>query len=297
MDMQVWQSERLGYLESFLEEQLNRSSPSHISARLAESMAYSTLNTGKRIRALLVYAAGEAVGERTTTLTPIAAALECIHAYSLIHDDLPAMDNDDLRRGKPTNHRAFDDATAILAGDALQSLAFEMVLRNSPALSAEKKVNILTTLSSAAGRDGMVGGQMLDMLATGRQVDQQQLAGIHAAKTGALIKAAVICGGLCKADPDSTTIARLAVFSEKIGLAFQVVDDILDEVSDTKTLGKQAGADKALQKSTYPNLIGLDASRDLAQNLLQEALESIESISDNTEPLKYLAKRVVIRTN
>ena len=207
------------------------------------------------------------------------------------------MDNDDLRRGKPTNHRAFDDATAILAGDALQSLAFEMVLRNSPALSAEKKVNILTTLSSAAGRDGMVGGQMLDMLATGRQVDQQQLAGIHAAKTGALIKAAVICGGLCKADSDSTAIARLAVFSEKIGLAFQVVDDILDEVSDTKTLGKQAGADKALQKSTYPNLIGLDASRDLAQNLLQEALESIESISDNTEPLKYLAKRVVIRTN
>ena len=301
-DIHAWQDDRLARLETYLKRILD---DSEVPERLKEAMAYSLLSAGKRIRGLLVYATGDAVAAPLDLLTPTAAALECIHAYSLIHDDLPAMDDDDLRRGKPTNHIEFDEATAILAGDALLTLAFEIISSNNHPYKAEQSVRIIQQLAVSAGRSGMVGGQMLDIQATGKQVSLEHLQSIHAAKTGALIKASVLCGAYCGplcgvgAIPASSaqTLTALTLYADNIGLAFQIMDDILDETSDTNTLGKQAGADRALNKSTYPQLLGLQESRALAEKLLQEALESIEPISDNTDPLKHIAERVVTRVN
>lgn len=296
--IQAWQASRLATLESFLERVILAN---HTPARLRDAMAYSVLAAGKRIRAQLVYAAGAAVGAPISLLTPTAAALECIHAYSLIHDDLPAMDDDALRRGKASNHIAFDEATAILAGDALATFAFELISAPEYEFASEQRIKIIHQLAVAAGRSGMVGGQMLDIQATGQAVDLRHLQSIHAAKTGALIKAAVLCGAFCgERDNQSInpeTLAALDDYAAKVGLAFQIMDDVLDETADTQTLGKQAGADRALQKSTYPQLLGLTESRRLAEKLLQEALASIRAISDNTDPLEYLARLVVARTH
>ncbi|HAU68848.1 MAG TPA: geranyl transferase [Gammaproteobacteria bacterium] len=296
IDIQAWQVDRLAMLEAFLKRTLDES---EVPERLREAMGYSLLSAGKRIRGLLVYATGDALAAPLDLLTPTAAALECIHAYSLIHDDLPAMDDDDLRRGKPSNHIEFDEATAILAGDALLTLAFELISSTEHPFKAEQSVRIMQQLAVSAGRSGMVGGQMLDIQATGKQVSLEHLQSIHSAKTGALIKASVLCGAYCGADANTASsgsaLTALNLYADNIGLAFQIMDDILDETSDTKTLGKQAGADRALDKSTYPQLLGLQESRALAEKLLQEALESIEPISDNTDPLKHLAERVVTR--
>ena len=266
-----------------------------VPARLLEAMRYSTLGGGKRVRALLVYAAGIALNAPLNKLDNVAAAIECIHSYSLIHDDLPAMDDDDLRRGKATNHKQFDEATAILAGDGLLTFAFEVINSQHSELDDTQARKISSLLSKCAGSSGMVGGQMLDILATQQTLSREQLENVHRCKTGSLIRSAVICGALCADSCDADTINRLTTYANNIGLAFQVVDDILDIESSTEELGKTSGADQNLGKATYPAIIGMAESKQLAQNLYQEAIASVSSISDNTQLLVELAKMIVSR--
>ena len=262
------------YLDQILSELL-------APARLKESMRYSTLSSGKRIRSLLVYAAGAAVDAELDRLDRVAAAIECIHAYSLIHDDLPAMDDDDLRRGLPTNHIKYDEATAILAGDALQTLAFELLTDEQAPFTDKQSRQLVSTLAKSAGANGMVGGQSLDMLAMDCDLELSDLENIHKKKTGALITASVICGALCSEHTCEHTLSNLKRYAEAIGLAFQVVDDVLDITSSTEELGKTSGADVALGKSTYPALIGLDNSKNLATKLYQVSMDCLQAISDN----------------
>ena len=270
---------------------------SDIPSRLLQAMNYSTLNGGKRIRALLVYAAGEVVQAPLEQLDNVAAAIECIHSYSLIHDDLPAMDDDDLRRGKPTNHKQFDEATAILAGDALLTFAFELINNRDSHLSDTQARKISAILSESAGAIGMVGGQILDIQATGKELTQAQLEDMHRRKTGALIRAAAMCGGLCieSGNLNKEIAEKLESYANNIGLAFQVVDDILDIEASTEELGKTSGADIDLGKVTYPSLIGLDASKQLAKNLYNESIKSIHEIGENTELLSQIAELVISR--
>ncbi|WP_421867160.1 (2E,6E)-farnesyl diphosphate synthase [Motiliproteus sp.] len=263
-------------------------------ARLLDAMRYSLFNGGKRIRPVLVYAACEALGGDLNHADQAAAAVECIHAYSLIHDDLPAMDDDELRRGKPTCHIAFDEATAILAGDALQSLAFEL-LANDPTLAAENRLAMLLGLSRASGASGMVAGQALDMDAEQRTLTLAQLERVHNLKTGALINAAVELGARASGNADPQTLAALAQYSNAIGLAFQVQDDILDIESDTETLGKTQGADLARSKSTYPALLGLEGAHAMAQKLHQLALDALQPLPQNTELLRLIANYIISR--
>lgn len=270
--------------------------------RLRAAMRHSTLAGGKRIRALLVYAAGVATNAPLERLDVVACALECIHSYSLIHDDLPSMDDDDLRRGQATSHIQFDEATAILAGDALLTLAFELINDSASPLSDKQCRLISHKLASCAGQVGMVGGQMLDILATqptsdADKLNRNALEDIHRRKTGALINASVVCGALCSETLNNADLASLGDYADNIGLAFQVMDDVLDVESDTHQLGKQAGADNALGKSTYPELLGLNASKQLAQTLCQDAVDCIASIGDNTQHLVELAALVVNRTH
>jgi farnesyl diphosphate synthase len=264
--------------------------------RLRAAMRYSTLSGGKRFRALLVYASGLAVDAPLARLDTVAAALECIHAYSLIHDDLPAMDDDDLRRGQPTSHIKYDEATAILAGDALQTLAFELIANDASGLTDTQARHICLKIAQSSGQTGMVGGQILDIQATESQLSLSALEDVHRRKTGALINAAVICGALCSDYSTESQLKNLSNYANKIGLAFQVVDDILDIESSTEELGKPSGSDIEMGKSTYPALIGLQQSKKLAQNLYQESIVSIAAISDNTLLLQELAKLVVERT-
>ncbi|MFT6409010.1 MAG: geranylgeranyl pyrophosphate synthase [Arenicella sp.] len=264
--------------------------------RLRAAMRYSTLSGGKRFRALLVYASGLAVDAPLARLDAVAAALECIHAYSLIHDDLPAMDDDDLRRGQATSHIKYDEATAILAGDALQTLAFELIASASSELTDAQARRICLKLAQSSGQTGMVGGQILDIQATEGQLSLGELEDVHRRKTGALINAAVICGALCSDYSTESQLENLSNYANNLGLAFQVVDDILDIESSTEELGKPSGSDIEMGKSTYPALIGLQESKKLAQNLYQESIVSIAAISDNTLLLEDLAKLVVERT-
>ncbi len=261
-------------------------SDANVPARLRSSMRYSTLAGGKRVRALLVYASGIAMGAPLARLDAIAAALECIHAYSLIHDDLPAMDDDDLRRGQATNHVKYDDATAILAGDALQTLAFELIASPDSQLSDLQARKIMLNMAQASGPAGMVGGQMLDILATEQRLSRTELENVHRCKTGALISSAVVCGALASDCATDQQVSALRQYADNIGLAFQVVDDVLDIESSTEQLGKPSGADVALGKSTYPALIGLAESKKLADNLYQQAVDCINTISDNSAPNK-----------
>ncbi len=277
-------------LEEFL-------SNNDVPSRLSEAMRYATLSSGKRFRALLTYAAGTAVNAPIERLDAVAAALECTHSYSLIHDDLPAMDDDDLRRGQATTHIAFDQATAILAGDALLTLAFEIINSESSNLNDQQCRLITRKLSACAGQIGMVGGQMLDIEATAKALSQDQLENIHRRKTGALIEAAVLCGALCSNSVNKQDLDNLLNYSRDIGLAYQVIDDILDVESSTEILGKPSGSDQAHKKSTYPSLIGLEASKELAQNLYQSAIASAATIGDNSEHLIELAALVVNRNH
>ena len=278
-------------IEQVLDTALNNSdTPDHLQA----SMRYSTLDGGKRVRAMLVYAAGLAVNAPLTRLDAVAAALECVHSYSLIHDDLPAMDDDDLRRGKATNHKQFDEATAILAGDALQTVAFELV-NAEQTLTDKQARQISLMLAEYAGRVGMVGGQMLDMQAVQQDLTRDELENVHRRKTGALIRASVTGGGLCADNVSQDNLQALDSYAQKIGLAFQVVDDVLDIESSTETLGKTSGADQAMGKSTYPALLGLEASKQLAQDLYKDALTNIATLDGDTTMLAELASLVVNR--
>ena len=244
----------------------------------------------------MVYAAGAALEVKLEKLDTVAAALECIHAYSLIHDDLPAMDDDELRRGLATNHIKFDEATAILAGDALQTLAFELIASDESTLSDHQVRRICLKLAQSSGQVGMVGGQILDILATEKTLSRNELENVHRRKTGALINAAVICGALCCESVTQEQLHNFERYANALGLAFQVIDDVLDIESSTEELGKPSGSDVAMGKSTYPALIGLQESKKLAMNLYQESMASIATIGDNTRLLKDLAKLVVERT-
>ncbi len=265
-------------------------------AQLHQAMRYSVLNGGKRIRPILVYAAGYAVTADEVALDAPASAVEFIHAYSLIHDDLPAMDDDDLRRGKPTCHKAFTEAQAILAGDALQSLAFHTIAHGLPNnIPAEKKLDILDALAIASGSRGMAGGQAIDLAAVGKSLNIAELEDMHVHKTGALIRASVKMGALCQPKIDNDQLKLLDHYAKCIGLAFQIQDDILDVTSDTETLGKTQGADIALNKPTYPSLLGLDGAREMASELHQEAHESLNIFGDKAQPLRWLADYIVKR--
>jgi farnesyl diphosphate synthase len=260
-------------------------------------MRYSVLGGGKRVRPLLVYASGELTGVAEETLDPVAAAVELIHAYSLVHDDLPAMDDDDLRRGRPTTHRQFDEATAILAGDALQALAFE-VLAADPKLAArpQAQVRMLAWLARAAGPAGMVGGQALDMAAEGRQIDERGLERIHRGKTGALIRASIMMPselGLLSGDER----ANLDVFARDIGLVFQIRDDLLAVDQDTATLGKNAGSDSGNEKSTYPSTLGVEGARRRAAETQRHAVDALRTFGGRSDALLWLSEFILNRSS
>lgn len=264
--------------------------------RLYQAMRYSVMNGGKRVRPLLVYAACEALEGDIERADGAACAVELIHAYSLVHDDLPAMDDDDLRRGQPTTHKAFDEASAILAGDALQSLAFGVLVdrRRNPQ-NAETRLQMIELLSQAAGPAGMVCGQAIDLGSVGLQLDKQALEVMHRHNTGALIEASVALGALASGNTDELACKALLHYARAIGLAFQVQDDILDVESDTATLGKTQGKDEAHDKPTYPALLGLDAAKDYALELRDQALHVLRPFGNSAEPLRELARYIVER--
>ncbi len=260
------------------------------------AMRYAVLGGGKRMRPRLVHATGQTLGLALEQLDAPATAVELIHAYSLIHDDLPAMDDDALRRGQPTVHIAYDEATAILAGDALQSLAFEVLAGDESAAAQPAICNARTlTLAKACGSRGMVGGQVLDMASEGKAIDQATLERLHQHKTGALLRACVRMAA--DTDPllDADRRDALDRFAENIGLAFQVRDDVLDIESDTQTLGKTQGADIAHDKATYPALLGLDAARDYAMRLHDDALAALAVFASDADPLRAIAAEIVKR--
>jgi len=267
-------------------------------AHLHAAMRYASLDGGKRVRPVLVYATGSALGVPLEQLDAPACAIEFIHAYSLVHDDLPAMDDDDLRRGKPTCHKAFDEATAILTGDALQSLAFEVLARDEKMTAAPaQRLAMVAELAQASGSCGMAGGQAIDIAAEGQRLNLEQLQTMHRYKTGALIRAAVRLGALSAADAGDERRTGLDRYAEAIGLAFQIRDDILDVEADTATLGKPQGSDLAKDKPTYTALLGLEGAREKAQTMHQEALAGLASFGPEADPLRRLSAYIVERGN
>ncbi|BBA33524.1 geranyltranstransferase [Methylocaldum marinum] len=264
--------------------------------RLHQAMRYSVLEGGKRLRPLLTYASGQAVGVASETLDGPACAVEFIHVYSLIHDDLPAMDDDDLRRGKPTCHIAYDEATAILAGDALQALAFHVLAHDpSIAVPAVNRLAMIETLATAAGSLGMVGGQAIDLESVGKALDLPSLENMHIRKTGALIRASVKLAALANPSLERETADKLDHYAKCIGLAFQIQDDVLDEESDTQTLGKTQGKDKNNNKPTYPALLGLAQAKQKARELHEEALASLSGFGEEAEVLRALSLFIIER--
>jgi geranylgeranyl pyrophosphate synthase len=263
--------------------------------RLHAAMRYGVLDGGKRLRPLLVYITGSAFGAAMDGLDAPAAAVELIHAYSLIHDDLPAMDDDDLRRGRPSCHRAFDEGTAILAGDALQALAFAVLARGTAQLAPGTRLQMLIALAEAIGTEGMAGGQALDLDAAGRAGDPASVEQMHRRKTGALIRASVQLGALAAGDVSDAVRKALGQYGDEIGLAFQIQDDILDVTGETTVLGKHTGADAARGKPNYPSVFGLERARRLALEHRDRALAALTGMGTATAPLRALAHYVVDR--
>jgi farnesyl diphosphate synthase len=256
-------------------------------------MRYAALDGGKRIRPVLAYAAGDALGLKPLAIDRLAASIEVIHAYSLIHDDVPAMDDDDMRRGRPSAHRAFDEATAILAGDALQALAFQIISEDGD-LMPEIRLKIVTALARACGSMGMAGGQMLDLKAVGRRLRLPELEHMHALKTGALIELCVTAPGII-ANADSQVLEALSTYGASIGLAFQVHDDVLDRIGETQSMGKMAMADAVKDKPTFPSTIGLEASRRRARELRDQAVAALDTCPGDRSTLIHLAHYVITR--
>jgi farnesyl diphosphate synthase len=266
--------------------------------RLHEAMRYSVFNGGKRVRPLLVYLSGMAVNVELTALDTPACAVELIHCYSLVHDDLPAMDNDDLRRGKPTCHKAFDEATAILVGDALQTLAFYVLSQNSEiSTTYPRHLSMLETLALASGSRGMAGGQAIDMESVGHTLNIAELENMHIHKTGALIRASVKLGGLASPKASDEQLTKLDHYAKCIGLAFQIQDDILDIESSTEMLGKAQGADIAHHKPTYPALLGLSNAKQMAQELIDDAIASLADFDQKADPLRWIAEYIIKRNH
>jgi farnesyl diphosphate synthase len=268
-----------------------------VAPSLSSAMHYAATGGGKRVRPLLVYATASLAGKELDQVAGIdscAVALELFHTYSLVHDDLPCMDNDDLRRGKPTVHKAFDEASALLVGDGLQTMAFQLIAQS--ALNDAQKVQVVTSLSMAGGVAGMAGGQAIDLASVGKQLTQNELELMHCLKTGALLRAAVQIGAIA-INLNEQEKKSLDVFANALGLAFQVVDDILDASSDSQTLGKTAGKDAAANKPTFVSLMGLDGAREFARQLHQETLDSLSIWGDNADLLRAIASKVLNREN
>lgn len=266
--------------------------------KLLEAMRYGLLIGGKRMRPYLAYTTGNALNVSLHDIDGIAAALECIHAYSLLHDDLPAMDDDDLRRGQPTCHKAFDEATAILAGDSLQTLAFD-ILANHPFSEhiAAKQIKLVQHLVNASGYQGMCGGQAMDLAATDKEISLEQLEQLHALKTGALLEASVLMASECAENITKEQQSALIEFAKCVGLAYQVRDDIIDITSSEEELGKPAGSDLAANKSTYPALLGLQGAQQKADDLYKQALQALHTLPYNTQNLADFATFIIQRTS
>ena len=278
-----------GALEQWLPD------PREAPQRLHKAMRYAVLGGGKRVRATLVYAAAEAAGAGPEGVDTPACAVELIHAYSLVHDDLPAMDDDDFRRGRPSCHRAFDEATALLAGDALQTLAFEVLCSDtSPTMSAGRRCRMLEILSRASGSRGMAGGQAIDLASVGKPLTLDELEQMHRRKTGALIQAAVQLGALC-AGADDATMGRLDAYGNCVGLAFQIQDDVLDIESDAVTADGGSGVDFTPRKPTYPSIVGLAESRETVTALHECALDCLAGMGESADTLRLLSEYIVTR--
>ncbi|MFV1984237.1 MAG: (2E,6E)-farnesyl diphosphate synthase [Thiohalomonadales bacterium] len=264
---------------------------------LHQAMRYSVLNGGKRIRPILAYATGESFGAAQNDVDIPASAIELIHAYSLIHDDLPAMDDDDLRRGRPTCHIAHGEAMAILAGDALQALAFRILSNYGENLKADQRIKMINILTLASGSRGMAGGQAIDLDSVGKQITITELENMHIHKTGALIRASINMGALCVNNISKEELTILDHYAKCIGLAFQIQDDILDVESDTEILGKTQGADAAKNKPTYPSLIGLTESKKLAKDMLDQSISSLNKLKLQSTRLAELAHFIIERNH
>ena len=293
-DFSGWQSRARAQTELILERVLPAASKQPES--LHQAMRYAVLDGGKRLRPLLVLAAAELGKSVQAACEQAAAAVECIHVYSLVHDDMPAMDNDTLRRGKPSCHVRYGEATALLTGDALQTLAFEL-LSQTNGLPADRQLHMIRTLAAASGSLGMAGGQAVDLDNVGKSLSQTELEAMHRLKTGALIRAAVLLGALSCPDLDDAALEKLDRYAACLGLAFQVVDDVLDCSADTATLGKTAGKDAEADKPTYVKLMGLDAARRYAEELVAEALAQLQAFDERAEHLRSLARFVTARSH
>jgi farnesyl diphosphate synthase len=292
-EFDAWSRDVAGVTEAALAELMptSRVAP----ARLHDAMRYSTLGGGKRVRAMLVFAAGEVTSAARDRLRIAASAVEMIHAYSLIHDDLPCMDDDVLRRGKPTCHVEFDEATALLAGDALQSLAFQLLSEYRLTDSPERQLKLIHDFSLACGSRGMAGGQAIDLDSVGKSLTVPELEYMHILKTGALIRASVTMGAYCGSEIRPEEYEKLDRYAKCIGLAFQVVDDILDEEGDASTLGKTAGKDRADNKPTYTSLLGLPKAKAFATELFDQAIEALAPFDGRAVRLRQLAEFIVRR--
>ena len=292
-DFQGWVAARQSHFEGVLRELLPR--PDIAPQRLHEAMRYAVLDGGKRVRPLLAFAAGELAGAEQARIDVAAAAVELIHAYSLVHDDMPCMDDDVLRRGKPTCHKQYDEATALLVGDALQTLAFQLLAEHHLSGDAARQLEMVRLLATASGSRGMAGGQAIDLASVGKSLTLPELEFMHIHKTGALIRAAILLGVYCGSRLEAAQMDKLDRFCKLIGLAFQVVDDVLDCEADTATLGKTAGKDADNDKPTYVSMLGIQGARDMAQRLHREALESLAGFGDSAQRLRELADFIVLR--
>jgi farnesyl diphosphate synthase len=290
-DFLTWAKTKQERIEEVLDEALPPDSQEP--HKLHSAMRYSALGGGKRVRALLCYAAAELCNTEIEIADAAAAAVELIHAYSLVHDDMPCMDDDDLRRGKPSCHKQYDDATALLVGDALQSLAFDVLSTPQLCANANQQISMLNILAKAAGSTGMAGGQAIDLSSVGKALSQQELEDMHQLKTGALIQAAALLGA---ANGSLAQISAVHVYAENIGLAFQVIDDILDTEADTATLGKTAGKDADSNKPTYVTILGLDVAKQLANQLHKTAITALTPFGDNALRLRELANFITQRS-
>ncbi|EGC16937.1 Farnesyl diphosphate synthase [Kingella denitrificans] len=293
-DLQLWQKRVAAQTEIILQQKLPQISQEPVV--LHEAMRYSALDGGKRLRPLLVWAASQLGDSVQAACEAAMAAVECIHVYSLVHDDMPEMDNDQLRRGKPTCHVQFGDAVALLTGDALQTLAFD-ILSAATELPAERQLKMVQVLAKASGSLGMAGGQAIDLANVGKDMKQPALEQMHGLKTGALIRAAVQLGGLSCPQITADQLARLDAYAAKLGLAFQVIDDVLDCEADTATLGKTAGKDADNNKPTYVKLMGLQAARKYAEQLVREAVTELAVFDERAQYLRQLAEYVVARNH
>ena len=295
MSLKEYMQENRGRIDALLESHINNL-PDSVEPKLKAAMRHGLLLGGKRVRPFLVFVTGKLLGADEKVLEGPAAAIECIHAYSLIHDDLPAMDNDVLRRGQPTVHKAFGEALGILAGDALQTLGFEILASHPmPEKLLSNKVRMLQELGEASGYRGMCGGQALDLEAEGHKVDLEGLLKVHRHKTGALIRCAVRMGALASESLDGAAMKALTEYSEAIGLAFQIHDDILDVTSSTEILGKTAHSDENLEKSTFPALLGLEGAKDYERKVYEKAVSALAPLKGDTSLLREFAEYIVTR--